>query len=153
MDDRNVAERAEHLSRRRARMLPVLAMLLLFQQGSLYTDHSGVDRPVDQLKISAWLVLSAVILLALWTGGSWLQPKRVRELLNDEATQVHRTHAFRVAFLASMMGCIFLYFLTMFTRVETREAIHIILTIGLSAALISFGVSERRALRDHSGDG
>jgi hypothetical protein len=153
MDDRNVAERAEHLSRRRARMLPVLAMLLLVQQGSFFTDHSGVDRPVDQLKISAWLVLSAVILLALWTGGSWLQPKRVRELLNDEATQVHRTHAFRVAFLASMMGCIFLYFLTMFTRVETREAIHIILTIGLSAALISFGVSERRALRDHSGDG
>jgi hypothetical protein len=47
-----------------------------------------------------------------------------------------------------MMGCIFLYFLTMFSRVETREAIHIILTIGLSAALISFGVLERRALRD-----
>ena len=153
MDDRNIAERAEHLSRRRARMLPVLAMLLLIQQGSFFTDHPGVDRPVDQLKISAWLVLSAVILIALWTGGSWLQPRRVRELLNDEATRVHRTQAFRVAFLASMMGCIFLYFLTMFTRVETREAIHIILTIGLSAALISFAVLERRALRDQSGDG
>ena len=115
---------------------------------SFFTDHPGADRPVDQLKISAWLVLSAVILLALWTGGSWLQPKRVRDLLNDETTQAHRTQAFRVAFLASMMGCIFLYFLTMFSRVETREAIHIILTIGLSAALISFGVLERRALRD-----
>jgi len=148
MTDRKVADRAEHLSRRRARMLPVLAILLLVQQGSFFTDHPGADRPVDQLKISAWLVLSAVILLALWTGGSWLQPKRVRELLNDETTQVHRTQAFRVAFLASMMGCIFLYFLTMFSRVETREAIHIILTIGLSAALISFGVLERRALRD-----
>jgi cytochrome bd-type quinol oxidase subunit 2 len=153
MTDRNVADRAEYLSRRRARMLPVLAILLLVQQGSFFTDHPAADRPVDQLKISAWLVLSAVILLALWTGGSWLQPKRVRELLNDEATQVHRTQAFRVAFLASMIGCIFLYFLTMFSRVETREAIHIILTIGLSAALVSFGVLERRALRDHSGDG
>ena len=148
MNDRNVAERAEQLSRRRARMLPVLAILLLVQQGSFFIEHPGADRAVDQLKISAWLVLSAVILLALWTGGSWLQPKRVRELLNDETTQVHRTRAFRVAFLASMLGCIFLYFLTMFTRVEVREAIHIILTIGLSAALISFGVQEKRALRD-----
>ena len=148
MTDRNVADRAEHLSRRRARMLPVMAMLLLIQQASFFTEHPGVDRPVDHLKISAWLVLSAVILVALWTGGSWLQPRRVRELLNDEGTRVHRTQAFRVAFLASMMGCIFLYFLTMFTHVETREAIHIILTIGLSAALISFGVLERRALRD-----
>jgi len=148
MTDRNVADRAEYLSRRRARMLPVLAILLIIQQGSFFSSHPGADRAVDQLKISAWLVLSAVILLDLWTGGSWLQPRRVRELLNDEATQVHRTQAFRVAFLASMMGCIFLYFLTMFTRVEAREAIHIILTIGLSAALISFGVLERRALRD-----
>ena len=148
MTDRNVADRAEYLSRRRARMLPVLAILLIIQQGSFFSSHPGTDRAVDQLKISAWLVLSAVILLALWTGGSWLQPRRVRDLLNDETTQVHRTQAFRVAFLASMMGCIFLYFLTMFTRVDTREAIHIILTIGLSAALISFGVLERRALRD-----
>ena len=148
MDERSTAERAEYLSRRRARVLPFLAVLLIIQQGSFFSDNPGADRPVDHFKIAAWLVLSAVILLALWTGGSWLQPKRVRELLNDEATQVHRAQAFRAAFLASMLGCIFLYFLTMFTRIEAREAIHIVLTIGLSAALLSFGILERRAQRD-----
>jgi hypothetical protein len=147
MSNRSSADRAEHLSRRRARMLPVMAMLLLVQQGSFFTDHPGADRPVDHVKISAWLVLSAVILIALWTGGSWFQSREVRELLNDEATRAHRLQAFKVAFLASMTGCIFLYFLTMFTPVETREAIHIILTIGLAAALISFAVLERRAFR------
>jgi hypothetical protein len=102
---------------------------------------------VDHLKISAWLVLSAVILFGLWTGGAWFQPKSVRELLNDEATRAHRAQAFGAAFLASMLGCIFLYFLTMFKRVDGRDAVHIVLTIGLSAALLSFGILERRALR------
>jgi hypothetical protein len=147
MDKRWVSERAERLSRRRARVLPFLAILLMIQQGS-FVNHEGPDRPVDHFKIAAWLVLSAVILFALWTGGSWFQPKRVRELLNDEATRAHRAQAFGAAFLASMLGCIFLYVLTLFTQVEARQAIHIILTIGLSAALLSFGFLERRALRD-----
>ncbi len=47
-----------------------------------------------------------------------------------------------------MMGCIGLYLLTMFTRVEVREAIHIILTIGLTAALLTFARLERRAHRN-----
>jgi len=148
MSERSAAEKAEYLSKRRARVLPFLAVLLIAQQGSFLSDHPGAERPVDHFKIAAWLILSVVILMALLTGGSWLQPKRVRELLNDEATQAHRAQAFRAAFIASMLGCVFLYFLTMFTHVEAREAIHIILTVGLSAALLSFGILERRALRN-----
>jgi hypothetical protein len=147
MNTRSAAEKAEALGRRRARVLPFLAILLIMQQGTFFSSHPGVDRPVDHFKIAAWLVLSAVILLALWTGGSWLQPKRVRELLNDETTRVHRAQAFRTAFLASMLGCIFLYFLTIWTHVDAREAVHIVMTIGLSAALLSFGYLERRAHR------
>jgi hypothetical protein len=128
-------------------VLPFLAILLIIQQGSFLSDHPGANRPVDHLKISAWLVLSAVILFGLWTGGAWFQPKGVRELLNDEATRAHRAQAFGAAFLASMLGCIFLYFLTMFKPVDGRDAVHIVLTIGLSAALLSFGILERRALR------
>lgn len=146
MNDRSIAEKAERLSRRRARILPFLAVLLIIQQGSFVNGNVGPDRPVDHFKIAAWLVLSAVILFALWTGGSWFQPRRVRELLNDETTRAHRAQAFGAAFLASMLGCIFLYFLTFFTPVEARQAIHVILTIGLSAALLSFGILERRAL-------
>jgi hypothetical protein len=148
MGERSIAEKAERLSRRRARVLPFLAILLIIQQGSFLSDRAGSDRPVDHLKISAWLVLSAVILFGLWTGGAWFQPKPVRDLLNDEATRAHRAQAFGAAFLASMLGCIFLYFLTMLKHVDGRDAVHIVLTIGLSAALLSFGVLERRAHRE-----
>jgi cytochrome bd-type quinol oxidase subunit 2 len=147
MADQTIADKAERLSRRRARILPALAILLIVQQGSFFSDNPA-GRAVDHVKISAWLVLSAVILLALWTGGAWLQSKEVRELLNDEGTRANRAQAFRAAFLASMLGCIFLYFLTMFAEVTGREAIHIVLTIGLSAALLSFAILERRAHRD-----
>ena len=38
MNERSVAETAEHLSGRRARMLPVLAVIFLAQQASLFRD-------------------------------------------------------------------------------------------------------------------
>jgi hypothetical protein len=148
MSDLSITEKVERLSYRRSRMLVVMAILLIAQQGVFFSDHPGADGTVDQVKISAWLVLSAVILTALWTGGAWFQPKGVRDLLNDEGTRANRSQAFSIAFLASMMGCIGLYLLTMFTRVEVREAIHIVLTIGLTAALLTFARLERRAHRN-----
>ena len=40
MNQRTIAERADHLSRRRARMLPMLAVFYLIQQ----TTYSGSSR-------------------------------------------------------------------------------------------------------------
>jgi len=68
MDDRSVSEKADFLSRRRARSLPFLAIIYIAQQASYITMASGLaHRAVDQVKISAWLVLSAVLLAALAT--------------------------------------------------------------------------------------
>ena len=83
-------------------MLPLLAILLITQQGAFFAN-SGGDRIVDHVKVSAWLVMSAVILLALLTGGGWIYPKRVRNLANDEATQVNRLKAIRTGFVAAMV--------------------------------------------------
>ncbi len=141
-------EQAERLTRKRARLFPILAVLLISQQGTFFVGATSAGRTVDQVRIGAWIVLTLVILLGLWTGGSWLQPRAVRDLINDEGTRANRAESFRVAFLASMLGCIFLYLLSMVTRVEARDAIHIVVTIGLSAALLSFGLLERRALAD-----
>ena len=141
-------DKAERLTRRRARMMPILAIVFIAQQGIYFSQHEGAARAVDQFKISAWLVLSVVLLLAVWTGGAWFRSRAVRELMNDEVTRAHRAVSFRLAFLASMTGCILVYVMTMFTRVEGRDAVHIVLTIGISVALLSFGVLERRALKD-----
>jgi uncharacterized iron-regulated membrane protein len=129
-------------------MLPLLAILLITQQGAFFTQNAGGDRTVDHVKVSAWLVMSAVILLALVTGGGWIYPKRVRDLANDEATQVNRLKALRTGFIAAMLACLALYFITFVEEVQVREAIHIVTTVGLTAALLSFAFMERRAARD-----
>jgi len=149
MNQRTVSERADFLSRRRARILPVLAILYLTQQASYITMRSGpAARPVDAMKISAWLVLSAVLLAAIATKGFWLQPREVRSMIDDEVTRANRSDAMRFGFVFAMLTCIVVYFITMFEPVNGRDAVHIIMSDGLGAALIRWGWLERRAHKD-----
>jgi hypothetical protein len=149
MNERSVSERADFLSRRRARILPVLAIIYLTQQASYITMRSGpANRPVDAVKISAWLVLSAVLLAALATKGFWLQPREVRSMIDDEVTRANRSEAMRFGFIFAMLTCIVVYFITMFEPVNGRDAVHIVMSDGLGAALIRWGWLERRAHKD-----
>jgi hypothetical protein len=149
MNEGTVSERADCLSRRRARILPVLAIIYLTQQASYITMRSvPADRPVDVVKISAWLVLSAVLLAAIATKGFWLQPREVRAMIDDEGTRANRSDAMRYGFIFAMLTCIVVYFITMFEPVNGRDAVHIVMSDGLGAALIRWGWLERRAHRD-----
>ena len=146
MVERSVVEAAERLSRKRARMLPFLAIIYLTQQATFFSgDAPPGARPVDHVKIGAWLVLSLVLLLALATNGFWFQRKEVRDLINDESTRANRSSAMTIGFIASMLAAIVIYFLEQFEAVTAREAIHLILSVGLGAALLRFGTLERRA--------
>ena len=104
MTDTSTIERAEELGRRRARMLPFLAIIYLCQQATFFSGDAppGV-RDVDHVKIGAWLVLSLVLLLALATNGFWFQRREIRELINDEQTRANRASAMSVGFIASML--------------------------------------------------
>lgn len=142
-------EAADRLSRRRARMLPVLAVIFITQQSSFFISRfEDGTRTVDRVGISAWLILSIVLLLALTTNGFWLKPRAVRALLDDEVTRANRAVALRVGFIAAMLAGIVLYVVTFFEPVNAREAIHVVMTVGLAAALLRFGAAERRAHRD-----
>ena len=142
------AEKADRLSRRRARMLPILALFFITQQASFFIEGSGgsAERAVDHVKLGAWLVLSLVLLAALWTGGFWLQKREVRDLMDDEVTRAHRAAALSIGFLVAMLTAIALYVVDMFEPMSSRMAIHLIVTFGIAAALIRFGLLERRAL-------
>lgn len=130
-------------------MLPFLAMIFILQQTSFFAGQfEDGARTVDHVKIGAWLILSLVLLLALATGGSWLQPARVRELMNDEVTRANQAEAFRVGFIVAMAGGMLLYIVTLFEPVGGREAIHLLVTLGIAAALLRFGFLERRAVKD-----
>ncbi|HEY7959480.1 MAG TPA: hypothetical protein VID20_05405 [Sphingomicrobium sp.] len=149
MNGRSVSERADFLSRRRARILPALAIIYLTQQASYITIRSGpAHRAVDEVKISAWLVLSAVLLTAIATNGFWFQPREVRSMIDDELTRANRNDAMRLGFIFAMLTCIVVYFITMFEPVNGRDAVHIVMSDGLGAALIRWGWLERFAHRD-----
>lgn len=143
-----VAEIAERRTRKRARILFASAAIFLIFEVSYYGQF-GTGRAVDQIKVAAWLVWSAALLIVLATGGGFLQRREVRALMNDESTRAHRADAFAWGFWAAMIGGILLYVATMFdATVTTRDVIHLILTFGTGAAILRFAVLERRALSD-----
>jgi hypothetical protein len=54
----------------------------------------------------------------------------------------------RLGFIVGMLSCILIYFITMFEPVNGRDAVHIVMSGGLGAALIRWGWLEHRAHRD-----
>jgi prepilin signal peptidase PulO-like enzyme (type II secretory pathway) len=145
----SIAEQAEFLSNRRARMLPALAVIFLAQQASYFSIPAAAPpRPVDTVKISAWLVLSIVLLAALATKGFWAHSREVRNLIDDENTRANRHHAMQSGFLFAMGAGVCAYVMTLFTPITAREAIHIMMSAGIATALIQWGFLERRAHRD-----
>ena len=150
MDTTSDAAKAERLSRRRARALPVLAIIFISQQINYFTGSGSGSggRTVDHIHISAWIVLAIVMLLALTTGGGWIYSRSVRALANDESTRAHRDDSFRIAFLAAMTSCILLYVVSLFEVLDGRDAVHLVMTVGIATALLRFAWLERRAHRE-----
>ena len=149
MNEGSISERADYLSRRRARILPFLAIIYFTQQVSFLSAlGDGPSRDADHFKIGAWVVLSIVLLAALATKGFWLQPRAVRDLIDDEGTRANRLDAMRIGFLFACCTALAAYFIAQFQPLTVGEAAHLVLTFGLGAALIRFGMLERRAHRD-----
>ena len=144
----SVAAKAEYLSKRRARMLPALAVIFLSQQASFFSQMSGggacLGRESENQRL-ARPVGSHV--LALATKGFWFEPREMRDLVDDENTRANRNEAMRWGFLFAMAAAIGVYILTMFDIVTGREATHIIMSFGIAAAILRWGVLERRAHR------
>jgi uncharacterized membrane protein YfbV (UPF0208 family) len=72
----SITEEAELLTRKRARVMPVLAVLLISQQ-AVYFNELG-SRGAQNFKIGAWLVLALILLAGLATGGAWFSRRDVR---------------------------------------------------------------------------
>ena len=136
---------ADKLTRRRARMLPVLAILFGSQQAMSYSMPDTM-RTVDHVKVAAWLVMSIALLIALATGGGWIRSAGVRALMNDETTQAHRRTALAAGFWAAMATCVVVYAVALFHPVSGMRAVHVVMSVGIGAALLRFGTLERRAL-------
>ncbi len=139
------ADLAERYTRRRARLFPVLALFLLIQQAS-YFGHGNEDRMVDHVRIGAWVVMVAAVLVALMTGGGAFRSAAVRSLMNDEGTRANRASATSLGFVVAMVTALVLYPLRTLDDFDAGAVIHLIVSSGLVAAVLRFAWLERRAL-------
>ena len=109
----------------------VMTGMFLFQQFAYFTQPPATGRVVEYVRIGAWFLLAFVMLAAMLTGGFWQKSKAVRALLEDDVTRANRADAL---FAVSGPG-----------GLTAREVIHIIVSVGLGAAMLRFGFLERRA--------
>jgi len=145
MTETSDVERAHGIGRRRARVFAAQAILFIMWQAMFFSGPAEDPvRTVTTLKLSAWFVWALALLFMLATGGGLLRHRRLRGLLNDELTRQHRTRAYVTGFWAAAAACVSLYLVGMFEPVSGREAIHIILSSGIGAALLTFALLERR---------
>ena len=139
------ADLADRLTRRRARMFPVLALFFVIQQ-SAYWSNPPHERLVDHVRIGAWAAMAIAILLVVATGGAWFRKPAVRAMVNDEQARANRDAAMRAGFIVSTVVGIALYILQAALALTAGEAIHLIVSAGLVTLLMRFGMLERRGL-------
>lgn len=132
-----VAEQAERLSKRRAIAAIVLGTVLAATQAQRM-DASGAG-PI------AWMITGLVIaIFLLWASGLF-RHTFLRGILNDEGSDVSRRRSLMIGFWNMLATAVVCYILTYVKDYGPRDAIQIIMTVGISSALISFGVAERVA--------
>lgn len=145
MNDTKIMDRADRLSRRRARIFPLLGLVLICQQAAFFLGNAE-ERAADHLTGGAWLILSLVMLLTLATGGALLRPSAVRALMEDGPTRAHRGDAMTLAFIVAVLAALAIYLGLPAIAMTTPEAIQAIVSSGLIAGFIRFGLLERKAL-------
>lgn len=146
MSSPNDVERAERISRRRARMFPILGIYFIAGQ-AIFFNHADASPRIAQFKISAWLVWALVLLVAFAFAGGHFRGKAIRNLVEDDVARANRAKGYEAGFWAAAVAAIALYVTNMFEPVSGRDAIHLILTALVGAAMIRFGTLERRALK------
>ncbi len=139
-------EIAEHLMKRRANALFVLAILFMVTQGA-FIDSAVHNNGPGAVKIAAWVVMAIVLLIFFATGGGWNRSHDVRALMNDEGTQQNRARATTIAFYNMMATGVILYGIGLIKPVSGGQAVHLIMSVGIASALVSFATWERMALK------
>ena len=143
MHDVHDVEEAERMGRARSRVFFVLA-IVFFAGQSMYFTSSPLTRD-SHARVGAWLILVVLMLMLLATGGFLLRGRKVRDLLNDENSRLNRLASQALGLWVTIITALVVYVESMFDPVTLNEGLHIIVTLGVGAALISFAVRERRA--------
>lgn len=141
-------ERIERLQRRRTRITFVQVALFTAWQANFLALRAPPERAVEGVKLSAYIVWCAALMLFMATGGGLLLPRDVRRILNDESTLEHRRRATSLGFWTALLAALACYAVNLVWPLTALDVAHVVLSTGLASALLRFGALERRAQDD-----
>jgi hypothetical protein len=153
MSSSQVVESAHRFSRKRAILWLLLgATLLVLAAINLLRIWIGEGVDTDHLDFwgrrVAWVADAGLAMLILATGGGLRISRRVRALMDDEITLRNRSAALAVGFWVAMLLGLALAIGDSLHLLVAGRAIMAIVSSGLAASLIAFGLFELRAYRD-----
>jgi hypothetical protein len=90
---------------------------------------------------------SVFLLFILLFGGGWLSGPRIRSALNDESTVAHRRSAMACGFLVTLLSAFIIYAVSFYHAMTASDALRLLITFSVCAALIRFAGLERKALQ------
>ncbi len=140
-------EAADRLSRRRA--IVIVVAVVAFLGGQIVARPYFVNDSSDHaLRLIMWGANAGLLLVVLATGGCLLRGKNVRRLMNDEVTAGHQRSSVISGFWVAMATALLLGVIPGAERVNAREAMYVVVTASVAAALLVFSYLEIRALRN-----
>jgi hypothetical protein len=141
-------EAADRLSRRRAILVAVAVIAFLAAQTVARPYFVGGSDSEHGAKALMWGLDVGLLLLILATGGCLLRTKAVRALMNDEVTTAHQRASVIAGYWVAMATALGLYVVPGAEHLAGREAVYVVVTASVAAALLVFSFLEYRALRD-----
>ena len=136
----NRIDKADELSRNRARMAPFIGLLVLVVPQVALANWDW--EAVTWWQVAIWLVLVGIAASTLFLGGMWF-PRDLREIGEDEVTQANRAKAVTRGFLAALFVAMLVFLIAPFEPLSAQRAAHLIVSVGLLCALLSFGIEEQ----------
>jgi len=133
-------EIADRQSRKRAILLGLCGIAFLVVQALATRPHQGES--------ALWTFTAALYLLLLATGGGLLTRTKIRALMNDDVTRENHRTAVAAGFWAAMLTALGFYWVPGADQHSAREAIRIVVTLGVVASLLAFSYLELRAHRN-----
>lgn len=149
-ETRSPSEVAERVSRRRTRILYAQAIIFVIWQATYFGWLAPVAEPlrrVDQVRLGAWAVWALALLLLLAVPPGLFQKREVKRLLNDDVSRANRAAALGVGFWISALAGIAMFGIAMVVEMPAIQALHLVLSLSIGAAVLRFATLERRAER------
>ena len=141
-------EAADRMSRRRAIVVGVAAIAFIAFQfvdnPFFFVADLGTQQAV--IRRVLWAAYTGTLLLGLATGGGLLN-RRVRALVDDEVSRGNYRTASTAGFWIAMAIGMAIYLYAGYDLYTGQQAIYLIVTPAVAAALLVFAFLEMRALR------